>query len=400
VLQVNAAHSDKAEVAIAWLQANGYDVGSIGPALIRPYLEQGDLLLAFRLSKQSGATAGDIRPVVLRFKDDLPMIPIKLTAVAAQDDMGVLVWVLGEHRSVPTNYRHLVLNEAAIDWTTGGGNYNTVVNLAANEAGGQGFVTEYANASSTMANIVFSSAEADDWNQLKAQPLATTLALAEAIAQRFSSLDGLGDALETFVRPPSNVTMTEYLQCPSCYELSLVRENAAELVAAVETNAIKPMRDTQAVIDSLPYITRMYSTLSADEMTVDPDFAYNADLPTYSNIHTATRVIHCNAFVESFEAPWTVKFADGTKVEGRGGAGWPLTVGTDTPATSLIVQLSVSGVGEVVKDNRATVGDSVKTANSKQAGACNANGDAFWPLALIAIVLAGRRSLRGSRTQV
>ncbi len=156
VLQVNTTTADKADVAIAWLQTNGYDVTSIGPGLIRSYLEQGDLLLAFRLSKQAGATSGDIRPVVLRFKDDLPMIPIKLTAVAAQDNMGVLVWVLGEHRSVPTNYRHLVLNEAAIDWTTGGANYNNVVSLAADEAGGQGFVTEYADASSTMANIVFS----------------------------------------------------------------------------------------------------------------------------------------------------------------------------------------------------------------------------------------------------
>src|SRR5688500_10330955 len=62
-----------------------------------------------------GATAGSIRPIVLTYAATKPMIPIKLTAVAANDDMGVLTWVLGDHQAVPQNYYALELNEARIN---------------------------------------------------------------------------------------------------------------------------------------------------------------------------------------------------------------------------------------------------------------------------------------------
>jgi hypothetical protein len=51
-----------------------------------------------------GATSGSIRPIVLTYEATRPMIPIKLTAVAANDDMGVLTWVLSEAQAVPKNY--------------------------------------------------------------------------------------------------------------------------------------------------------------------------------------------------------------------------------------------------------------------------------------------------------
>jgi len=43
---------------------------------------------------------------------------------------------------VPENYNALELNEARINWFSASANYNQVVTEAADDAGGQGFVTE------------------------------------------------------------------------------------------------------------------------------------------------------------------------------------------------------------------------------------------------------------------
>ena len=58
--------------------------------------------------------------------------------------MGLMVFVAADERAVPVNYPSLELNDAAIDWFNPNVSYPNVVNLAADEAGGQGFVTEFA----------------------------------------------------------------------------------------------------------------------------------------------------------------------------------------------------------------------------------------------------------------
>ena len=56
---------------------------------------------------------------MLTYESKLPMIPLRPTAVAAQDDMGIQVWVIGPSQAVPANYKSLVINEALIDWLSG-----------------------------------------------------------------------------------------------------------------------------------------------------------------------------------------------------------------------------------------------------------------------------------------
>ena len=135
----------------------GYDVVPPGgdpddiASLLGEYLQDAMNLLAFRLTK--GNDTGTIRPVWITYESDQPMIPIRPTAVAANDDMGVMVWVLGESRAVPVNYKGLELNQALINWLNGARNYNQVVIAAANEAGGQGFVSERAGPSTDYENV-------------------------------------------------------------------------------------------------------------------------------------------------------------------------------------------------------------------------------------------------------
>ena len=69
---------------------------------------------------------GDLQPIAMTYAADTPMIPIQLTAVATEPDLGVTAWILGDTRAVPVNYRHVQINEALVDWFYGGFNYEDV----------------------------------------------------------------------------------------------------------------------------------------------------------------------------------------------------------------------------------------------------------------------------------
>ena len=132
VIKVDPAMADAAIVALNWLMTNGYDVGALGADVLRPYLRDGLNLLAFKLAKNK--MTGSIRPIMLTYESNHPMIPIRPTAVAASRDMGILAFVLGAARAVPTNYKSLELNEAMINWFSPSATYNAVVTAAADEA--------------------------------------------------------------------------------------------------------------------------------------------------------------------------------------------------------------------------------------------------------------------------
>ena len=145
--------ADSRQPMTDWLVDNGFVIPNDSGAILDQYIFQGAFFLALKLRK--GNDVGDIQPIVVRYKSDRPMIPIELTSVGANPDMGVQVWVLGDSRAIPLNYRHTVLNEEYIDWFGAGQNYNDVIIKATNEAKeGQSFVTEYAGTSAVMDDIL------------------------------------------------------------------------------------------------------------------------------------------------------------------------------------------------------------------------------------------------------
>ncbi|MGA1197585.1 MAG: DUF2330 domain-containing protein, partial [Candidatus Latescibacterota bacterium] len=147
-----------------WLVNNGYRLDALGTKLLQPYIDMGMYFLALKLAPNSDV--GDLQPIAMTYDAQQPMIPIQLTAVAAEPDMGVLVWILGQERAIPENYLHVEINEAAIDWLNFGSNYNQVVKNAADEAGGQAFTTEYAGKSSLMADRIYQAEQYQNVGQL------------------------------------------------------------------------------------------------------------------------------------------------------------------------------------------------------------------------------------------
>src|SRR5262249_16343266 len=121
----------------------------------------------------------------------------------------------------------------------------------------------------------------------------------------------------------------------------------------LRTDVVEPVQKTQDLINSLPYVTRLYSTMSADEMTLDPAFTFNPDLAPVSNLHKADLFIECKPSLYEYEAPWRLVLPRGGTIRGdaQSQSRWPLTAGGTMPANLRIVQLSESGSGEIITDN-------------------------------------------------
>ncbi len=337
---------DPADVAVDWLEASGYDVAGLGRDTLGPYLANGLNLLALKLTK--GSDSGSIRPVILTYESQIPAIPIKPTAVAANDDMGVMVWVLGESRAVPTNYKSLVLNEALINWFNPGVSYNDVVTAAANEAEGQGFVTEFAGASDAFpSQILFDSEEQNLAMLSETSDPVQVLELSGFLA----GFDGYLDVVREHVPLPTGVSAEDFAGCPSCYAYEtgpngsvFAQMDVAAYLAAIEEDVVGPMRAMRDLFEGHAYTTRLYTTMSADEMTLDPMFEFNPDLEDVSNLHTATQYVSCR------NDGYRIVLEDGREIYGTNST-WPFNPGEVMPANLMIEQLSTSGSAELLTDN-------------------------------------------------
>src|SRR5690606_27397983 len=101
------------------------------------------------------------------YESDTPSIPIRPTAVAAKDDMGVRVFLLDEARSVTNNYLSVELNEARINWFNWRENYDEVISEAADEAAGNAFVTEFAGGTDNLDQLIWSDYLEERWNEIQ-----------------------------------------------------------------------------------------------------------------------------------------------------------------------------------------------------------------------------------------
>ena len=135
--------SDDPDALINWLRDNNYRVEPPMEPLIDVYVEEEFVFLAMRLLPEQGVQ--DIQPIQVTYPSDGPMIPLRLTAVAATADMAVLTWFFGEEQAVPVNYGHFEVPDDEITFFTfGGNNYRQLMGEKANEMDGQAFITEYA----------------------------------------------------------------------------------------------------------------------------------------------------------------------------------------------------------------------------------------------------------------
>ena len=133
------------QAMITWLRENDYRVEAEMEPLIAVYNEEGMVFLAMKLQPDEGTE--DIQPVVMTYESTEPMIPLRLTAVAANPNMTVLTWIFAEEQAVPVNYAHPVIYDGDIRGTFNsfdGTNYLSLLDQTIDLYNGRAFVTEYA----------------------------------------------------------------------------------------------------------------------------------------------------------------------------------------------------------------------------------------------------------------
>lgn len=92
------------DVLITWLHENGYRVPEEIEPVIAAYVEEGMYFLAMRL-RQDFSTQ-DIQPIVITYQADRMIFPMRLTAAAAVEDMPIKIWIFADEQYAPENYAH------------------------------------------------------------------------------------------------------------------------------------------------------------------------------------------------------------------------------------------------------------------------------------------------------
>jgi hypothetical protein len=132
---------------VTWLRDNNYQVTNDMIPLIDVYVDGQMAFVAMRLL--DGETADSIQPIEITYGGTEPMIPLRLTAVAALPNMPIWVWIFGEHQAVSTNFTNMEIADEEISFFPFGGNdYTFLVQQRANALDGHAFITEYAQSTS------------------------------------------------------------------------------------------------------------------------------------------------------------------------------------------------------------------------------------------------------------
>ncbi len=346
--------ADDAVALRTWLTDNGYDIPEAAGTALTPYVGSGYYFLALKL--QQNKEVGDLRPIVVKFEGARPCIPIKLTSIAARPNMPIIAYVLADKRAIPVNYRHVLINPTRVDWLTGGANYSQVASLAVDEAGGQAFLTEFAGATSAVTPGMEFFLPGYDIDKLRLRTHPVDFAM-ELLNQGFGQEPSIQGLLRKYIPMPARlvaqgVNESDFYNRLEFYRTDIDTDpgrapfNGSGFAQELEDTIAKPNREAAALVQSFPYLTRLYTTMSAEEMTVDPDFDFNADAPNVSNVYTAT------ASFESCEEDFSkrevrIELPDGRYFFTRFNAG-PVTRG---PNALRIEQYTQVGPPAIIQDN-------------------------------------------------
>lgn len=295
--------ADDEQLMFDWLDDNEFIVPvGAGDPVVQRYVGEGRFFVALKL--QANRRAGDLQPIVLEFDANGYSIPITLTQVGATPDLPVTVFVLGESRAIPRNYLHTQLNPEHINWFTGGSNYLEVVSAAVDEAeGAHSFLTEYAGET---RGQVFVPGDDETRSELEAAINAADviLALNASNLPRDAKLTNIlrrhvdypATALEEGVDEDTFFgAFFQYVTIDGSQNGAFPQFDGRELVAIGERIAtdvwaeiVEPAEQAEALLGDFSHLTRLFTTLSPEEMTVDPVFDASSQLPDVDNVQEAT----------------------------------------------------------------------------------------------------------------
>lgn len=309
---------------VKWLNDNGYVQPQETVPLVDSYAKQDYVFLALQLQKDK--SAGDLAPIVVTLEEVAPCLPLRLTKLAVAPDMPIVTWTLGQHRAIPKNFLHVTINDAVLDWMKPGTNYKTVVSKAVDQASGHAWTTEMAKKTAEL-KLQFAN---KNWDTSKLAAITDPgKFLMKLLEDGYPRTTQMQQLIRKHIPKPAafeSVGDQEFygcIQCDGCsdkpcsdYKAAVAQQtfDAKAFATDVEKGIVEPLFIVQGHFDSIPYLTRMYTTVSADEMDKDPIFAFNKDLPDVERLHTAKAEPLCKEGTNKAHAA-KLTFADGHNIE-------------------------------------------------------------------------------------
>jgi hypothetical protein len=358
--EVVVLDADDVSSVLTFFAQNNYAYNASAAPIIQQYLDEGLLIAGVKLS--ADADASEIHPLVFRFLNDEPCVPIRLTRVAARDDMGIRAYFLGEQRWAPSNYSHVVLNPLGYDWQAQTwSSYLELLALAVDEAGGRGFVTEFAGPSSDVSRV-------DVWQpSWTAEPLESMdahLAIEAVRDMGFIVEDQINAhvlaALRMYLPVPQDWAEPEtyfwigHAQHPQL--IDAIAFDAPGFAAMLDERLFVPAVHAYDLLETWPYLTRLHTMLSPEEMTLDPTFHEVPDLPELDEDRNAEGFVFAGAQWIRYDIPFERILDQPLERERMCVAGndtWPTIPGM--PWARRIEQIPSVGPAQVLIDNAATI---------------------------------------------
>jgi hypothetical protein len=352
---------------VDWLDAAGYAQDDDAPPILDEYLQEGFVFVAFKL--RGGTGVNEIHPIAIRYPGTEPCIPIRLTRIAATEDMPIRALFLGQQRVVPQNWPHVQLNWAKFDWVFPSlDGYRSLVADAIDEAGGRAFVTEYAGTDSVVSTVGIDDPRWDSGMFEDIEAVAVGEALS---AQGLLGCEEVGSTsaceflhpqvrplLERYLPAPDGVDPEQFWACLDCYAEQIdpiAWQTQPGFAAEFEERIAGPATHATAMLVDADYLTRLYTLISPHEMLEDPLFHETSSLGDVDTAITATRVNTCDDSPNYMETP------DGRTVALEDFGTYPSF--DAMPCAERIERVPMMGPAQVETDNAAAIDEIIDAHN-------------------------------------
>ena len=191
--------ADEATAAVEWLTTNDFIVNETTTPFMQPYLDAGMLFVAAKLVP--GAGTDEIKPLAMTYEWPRPIIPLRITAVAAEPHLAVTSYIYAneEYQAMDKPMVEIAADDRITVDMSGRINYPMALSRIIDEAGGDAFITEYAGlAPAGFTDPTFSGCcdEGGDWCGLETNGQCEC-PNAQWDAEDCSSIEGLVESVLT-----------------------------------------------------------------------------------------------------------------------------------------------------------------------------------------------------------
>ena len=289
---------------VMWLQAHDYDVPEQSAPLLEPYAEAGHVFVALRLS--ANRVTGVLRPLTMRIPSSEACLPIRLTQIASVPGMPITLFFLGRHGAAARNFSSVMVDTTDPAFWNGTRTWADAVGEAVDAYDGLAFSTDYSGPTPAVSLTLPPVAD-----------LATTsdaaVFLSELRARGYVGDQILLELFERFIEPPGASDAQTYYNCLADGSISTCGEPArfdpAGLATAITEQIVTPRERAQEMVYRHGHLTRLFTRMDPEQMTMDPVFFEGPEVPDVSNVHEATLVTECSNehYVDEAPTAWDIE---------------------------------------------------------------------------------------------